>query len=107
MRIEIARDPRGSAEPESDVIAAVHAYRVDLGAVGARTWDAAGAPRFAALGAPMLVDSIALEGQVLRSTITTPMLRALTPLGFAGLGVVPGPLRRPLGVTRPLVRPAD
>jgi TRAP-type C4-dicarboxylate transport system substrate-binding protein len=35
------------------------------------------------------------------------MLAGLEPLGLVGLAVLPGPLRRPFGVTRPLVEPGD
>ena len=53
------------------------------------------------------IDSLALEDAVLRSGITKPTLRSLRALGLAGIAVVPGPLRRPLGVTRPLAAPDD
>jgi extracellular solute-binding protein (family 7) len=35
------------------------------------------------------------------------MLGGLRRLGLAGIGVLPGPLRKPLGITRPLLQPAD
>jgi hypothetical protein len=35
------------------------------------------------------------------------MLRGLRALGLAGIGVLPGPLRKPLGIARPLLRPSD
>jgi len=35
------------------------------------------------------------------------MLQGLRPLGLAAIGVLPGPLRKPLGITRPLLKPAD
>jgi TRAP-type transport system periplasmic protein len=44
---------------------------------------------------------------VLRSPMIGQMLQGLRPLGLAGIGVLPGPLRKPLGITRPLLKPAD
>jgi hypothetical protein len=35
------------------------------------------------------------------------MLNGLGRLGLVGLGVLPGPLRKPLGVTHPLLKPSD
>src|SRR4051812_20006930 len=103
----VSREDNGYPEPERGYIADARAGRIDLGAVSSRAWGDAGAPSFDALNAPLLIDSLALEGAVLRSGIVTPMLRSLHPLGFAGIAVLPGPLRRPLGITRPLIRPVD
>jgi TRAP-type C4-dicarboxylate transport system substrate-binding protein len=93
--------------PESAVINDVAAGKADLGSVGSRAWDDVGVSSFNALHAPLLVDSYALQGQVLESGIPGEMLRALEPLGLVGLGVLPGPLRKPLGAERPLTQPAD
>jgi len=42
-----------------------------------------------------------------RSPLIGRMLGGLRPLGLAGIGVLPGPLRKPLGITRPLRGPSD
>ena len=63
-------------------------------------------PSFDALHAPLLIDSYALERKALESPLVREMLDGLEPLGVVGLGILPGPLRKPLGVSR-LVRPAD
>jgi TRAP-type C4-dicarboxylate transport system substrate-binding protein len=79
----------------------------DLALVGARAWDAAGVKSLNALVAPFLIDSYALQRHVLESSLTDRMLEGLKPLGLTGIAVVPGELRRPLGLTRAFVRPAD
>jgi TRAP-type C4-dicarboxylate transport system substrate-binding protein len=79
----------------------------DLASVGARAWDTAGAKSFGALVAPFLVDSTALQGRVLESPLAQRMLDGVRPLGLVGLAVLPGELRRPLGVSHALTRPRD
>lgn len=79
----------------------------DLALVGARAWDAAGVKSLNALVAPFLIDSYALERRVLESSLTERMLEGLEPLGLIGIALVPGELRRPLGLSRALVRPGD
>src|SRR5215204_7360586 len=55
----------------------------------------------------MLIDSYALELKVLEDEgVVRPMLASLDQLGLEGVGVLPGPLRRPLGVRR-LAAPPD
>jgi TRAP-type C4-dicarboxylate transport system substrate-binding protein len=93
--------------PESAVIQDVAAGKADLGWVGSRAWDDVGVSSFNALHAPLLVDSYALQGEVLESGIPGEMLKALEPLHLVGLGILPSPLRKLLGVERPLTQPAD
>jgi TRAP-type C4-dicarboxylate transport system substrate-binding protein len=93
--------------PESAVIHDVAAGRADLGWVGSRAWDDVGVSSFNALHAPLLVDSYALQGEVLESGIPGEMLKALEPLRLVGLGILPSPLRKLLGVERPLTQAAD
>jgi TRAP-type C4-dicarboxylate transport system substrate-binding protein len=85
----------------------VRAGKADLGAAGAGAWDLVGVTSFRALVAPLLVDSYTLQDRVVRSPLIGQMLSGLRPLGLAGIGVLPGPLRKPLGITRPLLRPSD
>jgi TRAP-type C4-dicarboxylate transport system substrate-binding protein len=92
---------------ESGLIGDVRAGKADLGVVGSRAWDSVGVSTFQALDAPLLIDSYALQERVLRSPMISQMLQGLRPLGLAGFGVLPGPLRKPLGITRPLLKPAD
>ena len=80
---------------------------VDLGWVGTRVFDTLGVKSFQALTAPMLVDSYALENAVIESGITEEMMEGLDELGVVGLGVLPDGLRKPIGVTGPILGPAD
>jgi TRAP-type C4-dicarboxylate transport system substrate-binding protein len=79
----------------------------DLALVGARAWDAAGVKSFNALVAPFLIESYALQRRVLESSIAERMLEGVEPLGLVGIALLPGELRRPLGLSRALLRPAD
>jgi TRAP-type C4-dicarboxylate transport system substrate-binding protein len=57
--------------------------------------------------APFLVDTLSLERQALASPLAAGALAGLDRDGVVGVALLPGPLRRPLGLTRPLVRPPD
>jgi TRAP-type transport system periplasmic protein len=108
MRIDIKYRWRfGQVRYETGLIGDVRAGKADLGVVGSRAWDSVGVNSFQALGAPLLIDSYPLQERVLRSAMIGQMLRGLRPLGLAGFGVLPGPLRKPLGITRPLLKSAD
>jgi TRAP-type C4-dicarboxylate transport system substrate-binding protein len=85
---------------------AVH-HDLDIAIVGARAWDNAGVTSFRALLAPLLVDSFELEGRVLEGPLVERMLAGVEARGLVGLAVLPGALRRPLGVSRPLLGPGD
>ena len=54
----------------------------------------------------MLIDSYELEEKVLGDGLVDPMLESLGELELQGIGVLPGPLRRPLG-KHPLRGPDD
>ena len=81
----------------------VRSGEADLVSVGARAWDRLGVTSFRALVAPLLVDSRELERRVLESPLVERMLEGVEPLGLVGLAVLPGPLRRPFGLSRSLV----
>jgi TRAP-type transport system periplasmic protein len=108
LRVETA-DEWGdfASDAEQQVVRDVAAGEVDLGWVGTRVFDTLDVKSFQALTAPMLIDSYALERAVIDSGITDRMMRALDELGVVGLGVLPDGLRRPIGVTEPLLGPAD
>jgi TRAP-type C4-dicarboxylate transport system substrate-binding protein len=108
MRIDIQdRWRSGQVKYENGLIRDVRAGKADLGVVGSRAWDSVGVNSFRALNAPLLIDSYALQDRVLRSPMIGQMLQGLRPLGLFGFGVLPGPFRKPLGITRPLLKPAD
>jgi TRAP-type C4-dicarboxylate transport system substrate-binding protein len=97
----------GQARYASGLIGDVRAGRVDLGAAESDAWDSVGVGSFRALGAPLLIDSYPLQARVLESSMIPQMLRELRPLGLVGIGVLPGQLPRPLGVSRPLLGRSD
>jgi hypothetical protein len=66
-----------------------------------------GVSTFRALVAPFVVDSLELEEQVLESPSVARMLQGIGRAGVVGLAVLPGPLRRPLGLSRPMLGPGD
>jgi hypothetical protein len=66
-----------------------------------------GSGSFQALLAPFLVDSYDLEARVFAAGIPARMLGEAHVDGVVPVGVLPGPLRKVLGVAQPLVRPAD
>jgi TRAP-type transport system periplasmic protein len=91
---------------EANLIRDVQAGEADLGWAGSRAFDVVGDPAFRPLHAPMLIDSYALELEVLNGDLVKPMLESLEELGLQGVGVLPGPLRRPLA-KHPLLAPGD
>jgi TRAP-type C4-dicarboxylate transport system substrate-binding protein len=108
LRIEVV-DEWGdfASDAEEQVVRDVSSGEVDLGWVGTRVFDTLGVKSFQALTAPMLVDSYALEDAVIESGITDQMMRGLDELGIVGLGVLADGLRKPIGVTEPILGPAD
>jgi TRAP-type transport system periplasmic protein len=108
LRIETA-DQWGdfASDAEQQVVEDVAAGEVDLGWVGTRVFDTLDVTSFQALTAPMLIDSYALESAVIERGITDQMMQGLDDVGVAALGVLPDGLRRPIGVTGPILGPAD
>jgi TRAP-type C4-dicarboxylate transport system substrate-binding protein len=108
LRIEVV-DRWGdfASDAEQQVVRGVSAGDVDLGWAGTRVFDTMGVKTFQALTAPMLVDSYALEKAVIESGITEQMMQGLDHVGVVGLGVLADGLRKPIGLTGPIVGPAD
>jgi TRAP-type C4-dicarboxylate transport system substrate-binding protein len=98
---------RGSPGSEVDAIKAVQAGRTDLAVVPVRAFSLVGLRSFDALTAPMEIDSMSLQQQVLSSDIATDIVSGVDGLGLKGIGMLPGPMRLPAGVTRPLRAPKD
>jgi TRAP-type transport system periplasmic protein len=92
---------------EAALIRDVAVGKSDLGWVGSRAFDDVGVKSFDPLHAPLVVESYDLEGALLDAGIADPMLEDVEPLGLVGLGVLPGPLRKLLGVSRPLTGVSD
>jgi TRAP-type transport system periplasmic protein len=89
-------------DKEQAVLAAIAAGDVDLAWVGARA-----IPAFAALHSPMLIDSHDLQAEIFAAGIPDRLLEDAGIDGVTGLGVLPGPHRRVLAVTREVRTPAD
>jgi TRAP-type C4-dicarboxylate transport system substrate-binding protein len=92
---------------ETDLIKDVRSGKAELGITASRAFDTVGINSFQALQAPFLINSYALERKVLNSQIPAKMLTGLGPAGLVGLAVLPGPLRRPLSYSRPLLAASD
>ena len=108
MRIDIESRWRfHQVDSETGLIGDVRAGKADLGAAGSEAWASVGVNSFRALNAPLLINSYALQDRVLRSPVIGQMLQGLRPVGLVGIGVLPGPLRKPLGISRPLLKPSD
>src|SRR5215216_1522972 len=90
--------------PEVNVVRDVSAGKADLGWAATRIFDELGVTAFNPLHAPMLIDSYELEQRVLGDDVVKPMLDSLGGLGLRGVGVLPGPMRRPFGRRPPLAR---
>ena len=108
LRIQVQNSWRvGQARYETGLINDVRAGKADLGWAGSRAWDSVGVMSLRALHAPLLIDSYAVQERVVQSPLVGEMLAGLEPIGLVGLGVLPGPMRKPLGISKPLVTPAD
>ena len=108
LRIEFQSEWRGGdPDAERGTIVDVVDGKVDMAWAGARVFDRLGVRSFQALLAPLLVDSYELEGRVFESEIPTTMLDGVENLGIVGVGVLPGPMRKVLGLSHPLLEPSD
>ena len=107
MRIDVRVGRTAQANYERFTVEDVRKGKAQLGSVAARVWDTMGATSMRALVAPLLVDSLALQKRVLESPLAAEMLAGLGRAGVVGLALTPGPLRRPLGMTRSLRGPRD
>ena len=97
----------GETANETGTIADVEAGEVDLAWVGARAFDRVGVTAFQALLAPMLVDSHDLQSAVFEEGIPEEMLAGVQDAGVMGVGILPGPMRKVLGVSKPFREPRD
>lgn len=103
VRIELRGGWRSEeVQAERGTLADVRAGKVDIAKIPARAWDTLGVKSFQALQAPLLVDSLELERRVLTGPIGSEMLAGVRAAGVEPVGVLPGPLRLPLGVSRDL-----
>jgi TRAP-type C4-dicarboxylate transport system substrate-binding protein len=92
---------------EAKLIRDVEAGQTDMGSVGSRAWDAFRITSFDALHLPFLIDSYRLEDAVLASPLAASMLEPLGAVGLVGVGILPGELRRVVGIRKPFLRATD
>ena len=97
----------GEATYEAGTLEDVKAGKVDMALVGARAFDTVGVTSFQALVAPFLIDSYDLEAKVFEEGLPEQMLADVERLGLVGVGVLPGPMRKMLGISKTFVSPAD
>jgi TRAP-type C4-dicarboxylate transport system substrate-binding protein len=107
VRIELRIGGSAVIDYERRLIQDVREGEVELASIGARVWDRMGVNSFRALVAPLLVESLAAEARMLADPLVQQTLHGVEPLGLVGLAVLAGPLRWPLGITRPLLGPRD
>jgi TRAP-type C4-dicarboxylate transport system substrate-binding protein len=94
-------------DAEARTITDVRSGRVDFAVVSARALDTLGVHGFAPMLAPMAIDSLEAERRVLASDLPARALAGLARVQVMGVAVLPGDLRHPLGITRPLLAPED
>lgn len=107
LKVNPGEDIAPTPDVERRIVARVRAGRIAFALVGARVFDQVGDRDFQALAAPMLIDSYRLEAKVFASRIPQQMLDSTRRAGVVGVAILPGPLRRMLGVTRSFIHPAD
>jgi TRAP-type C4-dicarboxylate transport system substrate-binding protein len=108
LRIQVMNRWRnGEFAYDKATIADIQAGKVQLAKVNARVYDTLGVESFQALVAPFLIDNHTLQRRVLESNLIGEMLAGIGKLGLVGLAVLPTRLRKPLGVSRPLVTVED
>ena len=107
LRIRMIHAEQDGVDYETATVRRLQDGEADLAVVGTRAWDDLGAPGLAALGAPFLVDSYPLQERIFTSGLVETILQELRPAGMVGIGILPGPIRRPFGLTSALVAPRD
>ncbi len=108
IEIEIVSAWRlGEADYEQATMDDVVKGEVDMAWVGVRAMDLLGERTFQGLVAPLLVDSHALQAEVFGAGIPDAMLARLELDGITGLAVLPGPMRKLLGASKPYLSPPD
>jgi TRAP-type C4-dicarboxylate transport system substrate-binding protein len=90
---------------EADALHAVQSGQADIAFVPTRAYPFVGVKSFDALMAPMLIDGMELQHQVINDSLVSEMLDGVKSAGFAGIGVLPGPIRVPDGISRSLLGP--
>ena len=98
---------KGQVDFEKHTLEDVTAGRVQGAWVGVPSLDLIGVTSFQPLVAPLLVDSQVVQSRIFTSGIPAEMARGLQGHSLVGVAVVPGPMRKVLGVREPFREPAD
>jgi len=108
IELDVKRDWRADeVDSEARAIEEVRTGRVDMASIGVRAFAAEGVKAFEPLVAPFQLDSYELERQVLAGPTADRMLAAVKRLGLVGVALLPGELRRPLGISHAFLAPSD
>ena len=97
----------GQTDYEVQTMHDVQQGKIDMASVGARALDRVGVTSFQALLAPMLVDSYDLESRIFDKGIPNQMLAGVGAADLVGVGVLPGPLRKIMGISKPFLTSTD
>lgn len=98
---------KGEVDFEKHTLDDVTTGRVQGTWVGVPSLDLIGVTSFQPLLAPLLVDSQVMQSRIFTSGIPAGMARGLQGHGLVGVAVLPGPMRKVLGVREPFREPAD
>ena len=108
IRIRVSNNWRqGESNYEEAILNDVRRGDVPLASVMSRAFDVVGVTSFQPLAAPLLIDSAELQRRVLKSELAGQALAGTEKIGMVGLALMPGELRRPVGLTRALAAPED
>jgi TRAP-type C4-dicarboxylate transport system substrate-binding protein len=108
IELDVKRDWRADEiDSEARTLQEVRDGRIDMASIGARAFAAEGVKAFEPLVAPFQLDSYELQRRVLASPAADRMLASVKQLGLVGIALLPGELRRPLGVSRAFLGPSD
>jgi TRAP-type C4-dicarboxylate transport system substrate-binding protein len=91
---------------EVGALQAVQSGHADIAIVPTRAYAFVGVTSFDALMAPMLINNMELQQQVINDSVASEMVNGVKSAGFAGIGILPGPIRVPDGISRSLLGPA-
>ena len=107
--LQLNAEPGFQAATKSIEVGALQAVKsghADIAIVPVRAYAFVGVTSFDALMAPMLVDNMELQQQVINDSVASEMVDGVKSAGFAGIGILPGPIRVPDGISRRLLGPA-